>query len=180
MNRVLRFFLFCLLGTALSSPALFGQELFPLWGGSRTTWVQSYYYPSHWGYGGYFSPFLELPSLPPPYPYMPNYWWVSPYPIGDPRQAGYNPSSGYRWEDVATLLLVTNPTKTRVILDGVFVGTTNYLGPIQLPVGEHSLRVEAAGYEPSETVLNIERPVLQQLEVQLTPMVRAAKPAPRQ
>jgi hypothetical protein len=45
----------------------------------------------------------------------------------------------------------------------------DYLGPIQLPIGEHTLRVEAVGYEPSETIISVEQPVLQQLEISLKP-----------
>ena len=65
------------------------------------------------------------------------------------------------------MLLETYPKKARVVLDGLYVGTSDSLGPFQLPVGEHTLRVEAAGFEPSETVLKVEQPVLQQLEVRL-------------
>lgn len=142
-------------------------------------YVQPYFFPSYgpfggfgW-YGGFYSPFVDVPRLPPAYPYLPNYWWVSPYPIGDPRQAGYNPSSGYPKDKVSTLLLVTYPLKTRIILDGIYVGRADYLGPIQLPMGEHTLRVEAPGFEPSETVLKVEEPILQQLEVRLD------RPAPK-
>lgn len=137
------------------------------------TYVTPYFFPSHGGfgpygfYGGYYSPFLD----PTPYfstdPYLPKYWWVERYPSIDPRQAGYNPNSGYAKEEVTTLLLETSPKKARVVLDGLYVGTSDSLGPFQLPIGEHTLRVEAAGFEPSETVLKIEQPVLQQLEIRL-------------
>lgn len=145
--------------------------------------VQPYSFPSFspWGwFGGYYSPFMNMPTLPPARPYLPNYWWVEPYPSADPRQAGYNPASGYARDEVTTLLLVTYPAKARVILDGLYVGTADYLGPIQLPLGEHTLRVEAAGYEPSETILSVEQPVLQQLEVRLKPQTPPAKPEARQ
>ena len=130
-------------------------------------------------FGGFYSPFLSVPTIPPARPYLPKYWWVEPYPSADPRQAGYNPASGYAKDEVTTLLLVTSPAKARVILDGLYVGTADYLGPIQLPLGEHTLRVEAAGYEPSETVLSVEAPVLQQLEVRLKPQAPPAKPEAR-
>lgn len=154
----------------------------PSGGVSFGGYVQPYFFPSFspFGWGGFYSPFFDIPRLPPAYPYLPKYWWVGPYPEDDPRQAGYNPDSGYPKETVTTLLLVTYPLKTRIILDGVFVGTSNYLGPIQLPIGEHTLRVEAVGYEPSETVLKIEEPVLEQLEIRLKPLLSRAKPAPRQ
>ena len=142
-------------------------------------YVQPYFFGSYGFYGGYYSPFVSVPSLPPAYPYLPNYWWVSPYPLADPRQSGYNPASGYARDSVTTLILETQPAKSRVILDGIYVGTSNYLGPIQLPVGEHILRVESAGFEPSETVLNIEQPVLQQLTVKLK-RTAAASAEPKQ
>jgi len=100
------------------------------------------------------------------------------YPIGDPRQDGYNPSSGYPWESVTALILDTYPDKARVILDGLFIGTSNYLAPLQLPPGEHSLRVEASGYEPSETILKIERPTIEQLVIRLSPVHTSSKPGP--
>jgi hypothetical protein len=143
---------------------------------------QPYLFPSFnsWGwFGGYYSPFLNLPSLPPARPYLPKYWWVEPYPSADPRQAGYNPASGYPRDEVTTLLLVTHPVKTRIVLDGIYVGTADYLGPIQLPLGEHTLRVEALGYEPSETVISVEQPVLQQLDIRLKPVASGVKPEPR-
>jgi hypothetical protein len=110
---------------------------------------------------------------------MPNYWWVGPYPTADPRQSGYNPAIGYRWDEVTALILDTYPKNARITLDGVTIGRTSELGPIQLPFGEHSLRVEAVGYEPSETVLKVERPILQQLEVRLQQVSHAPKPGPQ-
>ena len=147
------------------------------------SYVQPYFYPSigPWGwFGGYYSPFVYMPTLPTTRPYLPKYWWVELYPSADPRQAGYNPASGYAKDEVTTLLLETSPAKARVILDGLYVGTADYLGPIQLPLGEHTLRVEAAGYEPSETVISVEQPVLQQLEVRLKPQPPTAKPEAHQ
>jgi hypothetical protein len=141
--------------------------------------VQSYFYPTPSWYGGYYSPFLNLPSLPPSYVYMPSYWWVSPYPLADPRQDAYNPSGGYPKETVTTLLLAAYPLKSQVTIDGILVGTSDALGPFQLPVGEHTLRVEAPGYEPSETVLKVEQPTLQQLEIRLTRKGEPVKPAPQ-
>jgi len=145
-------------GVAIAQPSFFSSFGFP---------------------GGYASPFLSPPSLPPPYPYMPNYWWVGPYPTADPRQSGYNPASGYRWDEVTALILDTNPKNAHITLDGVDIGQSSELGPIQLPFGEHSLRVEAAGYEPSETVLKVERPILQQLEIRLQQVNHTPKPGPR-
>jgi len=146
-------------------------------------YVQPYFYPSYspfsyYGFGGFYSPFVNVPGIPRAVPDLPNYWWAEHYPTADPRQAGYNPSSGYPKESVTTLLLATYPLNTRIILDGIYVGRADYLGPIQLPVGEHTLRVEAPGYETSETVLNVEVPVLQQLEIRLK-SVKQAESQPR-
>ena len=132
------------------------------------------FYPSYDLYGGYYSPFF-LPQAP--YPYMPKFWWVGPYGIDDPRQDGYNPNAGYAWDSVGTLILSTFPAKARVRLDGTSIGASYYLGPIQLPAGEHTLRLEAAGYEPYEAVLRVDSPVAQELEVRLRPLAPATKPA---
>ena len=153
---------------------------------SAPAFVQPYFFPSFGGFGpygffgGFYSPFIDPAPHYTTYPYLPKHWWAEPYPTEDPRQAGYNPNSGYALEEVTTLLLVTFPVKTRVILDGIFVGTSDNLGPIQLPLGLHTLRVEAAGFEPSHTAINIEEPTLQQLEVRLKPLpMRTSAVAPR-
>lgn len=145
---------------------------------SGATYVQPYFFGGGgfgpFGYyGGYYTPFVNVPAFSNTYPYLPKYWWVERYPSADPRQAGYNPNSGYPKEEVTTLLLVAYPVKSRVILDGLYVGTSDNLGPIQLPVGVHVLRVEALGFEPSETVLKVEQPTLQQLEIRLKTAPRA-------
>lgn len=136
-----------------------------------------YFYPTLGWYSGYFSPYTY--SSPGYNNYLPNYWWTGPYTSSDPRQDGYNPSSGYPSETVETLMLVTFPEKARVTLDGVFVGTADSLGPTQLPVGDHSLRVEAPSYEPWETILKVAQPGVRQLEVRLHPILHGAKPGPR-
>ena len=139
--------------------------------------VQSYYYPSA-GFG-YYSPFVSVPSLSPPYPTnLPNYWWVGPYPSEDPRQAGYNPSSGYDWQEVTALVLTTSPAKAEVTLDGNAIGGADDLGPIQLPAGDHTLRVEAPGYEPSETVIHATAPSVQRLQINLKSLPRSAQATP--
>jgi hypothetical protein len=104
---------------------------------------------------------------------------VSPYSIEDPRQDGYNPNAGYEWDSVGTLLLTTFPANARVTLDGTCVGTADKLGPFQLPAGEHTLRVEAAGYEPSDTVVRFDKPGVQELDIELKPLTAAAKAATR-
>jgi hypothetical protein len=148
--------------------------------GGSANFVTPYYFPSFGGfgaygfYGGYYSPFIDPAPRNSTQPYLPKYWWVERYPSDDPRQSGYNPNSGYAREEVTTLLLSTYPVKARVVLDGVFVGTSDNLGPMQLPVGLHTLRIEAAGFEPSQSVMNIEEPAMQQLEVRLKPLGSAA------
>jgi hypothetical protein len=151
---------------------------------SRSAFVRPYFFGvggfGPFGYyGGYYTPFVNVPTYGSTYPYLPKYWWVERYPSTDPRQAGYNPNSGYPKEEVTTLLLVSYPVKSRVILDGLYVGTSDNLGPIQLPVGVHVLRVESLGFEPSETVLKVEQPTLQQLEVRLKSASQADNSAQR-
>lgn len=175
-----------LIGCLASTPAWGWQ-----WGGgragtsrafSRSSYGTSYRssYPSYryvggYGYGYGYSPFYGSPQVSQPY----NYWWVSPYPLADPRQAGYNPNGGYPLSDVTTLVLSAYPAKSQVTLDGIMVGTADELGPIELPMGEHTLRVSSPGYEPSETVLKVETPTLQQLAVNLKEINFKSKPAPK-
>jgi hypothetical protein len=109
----------------------------------------------------------------------PNYWWVSPYPSENPCQAGCNPNAGYEWDSVGTLILETNPPKARVSLDGIFAGTADKLGPFQLPVGEHTLHIEAAGFEPSDLIVKFDQPGVQTLNIELKRVTATAKPAPR-
>jgi len=135
--------------------------------------------PFYGGYGNGYSPYGGVSSYSPSYAYAPNHWWTGPNSATDPRGVGYNPDAGYAWDSVTTLLLDTFPAQARVTLDGIFVGTADSLGPFQLPTGEHTLRVDAAGYEPSDTVLKVEKPALQQLQVRLTAVSHGGKPAPR-
>lgn len=133
------------------------------------------FYPSY-GYG-FYTPFLIPPSTPiAPRPYVPDGWWAGPYGSSDPRQDGYNPRAGYRWEDVTTLILGTYPQKAQVTLDGNLIGSAADLGPIQLPPGDHTLRVEAAGYETSETVLKADSSSVRRLRINLREIVAAAAP----
>jgi hypothetical protein len=132
------------------------------------------------GYGGYgFGGYSYYPALGAPQTYLPNYWWVSPYPSENPCQAGCNPNAGYEWDSVGTLILNTNPSQARVTLDGIFAGTTDKLGPFQLPVGEHTLHIEAAGYEPTDVVVKFDQPGVQTLDLGLKRLTASAKPAPR-
>jgi hypothetical protein len=132
------------------------------------------------GNGGYgFGGYSDYSALGAPQTYLPNYWWVSPYPLADPRQDGYNPSAGYEWDSVGTLILNTNPPQARVTLDGIYAGTTDKLGPFQLPVGEHTLHIEAPGYEPTDVVVKFDKPGVQTLDLGLRRLTASAKPAPR-
>jgi len=136
-------------------------------------------YGASWGgYGGY-APFYGGYSGSRAGPYLPDGWWTGYYRSSDPRGPAYNPDGGYAWESATTLLLETMPAKARVILNGIFIGLSDSLGPLQLPTGQHTLRVEAAGYEPSETVLKVVQPTLEQLTVKLTEVQHSGKPAPR-
>ena len=137
------------------------------------------YYGGYGGFGGYGG--YGLPSFyggPLGRSNYDSHWWAGPNSSTDPRQAGYNPSGGYPLNSVSTVILSTIPEKARVILDGVFVGTTNRLGPFELPVGQHTLKVESPGFEPSETVLKVDEPVVQQLDVRLSAIHHGPKPAP--
>lgn len=136
--------------------------------------------PFYGGYGNYGSggyPFYSSYSSPLWGP--PNYWWVGRYPSENPCQAGCNPNSGYEWDSVGTLILDTNPPKAGVSLDGTYVGTTDKLGPFQLPVGEHTLHIEAPGFEPSDVIVKFDKPGVQSLNVELKLLAASAKPAPR-
>jgi PEGA domain len=139
--------------------------------------VNSYFYPSG-GYpgffgGGYFSPFLDLPFGPPgPTPQANNYWWTGMYgESSDPRGVGYNPRAGYSWDSVGTLILNTTPAKARVTLDGTYIGQASYLGPIQLPFGDHTLQIDALGYETSTHVIHVDAARTDSLDVRLKSLV---------
>jgi hypothetical protein len=80
---------------------------------------------------------------------------------------------------VGTLILNTNPLQARVTLDGIYAGTTDKLGPFQLPVGEHTLHIEAPGFEPSDIVVKFDQPGVQSLNVEMKRLMVSAKPAPR-
>ena len=142
--------------------------------------------PTYGGFGGWYG-FPAFGSNGPYYgsiggpatAVLPNYWWVSPYPSENPCQAGCNLNAGYEWDSVGTLILATNPPKARVTLDGVYAGTTDKLGPFQLPVGEHTLHIEARGFESSDIIVKFDKPGVQNLNVELKRLVASAKPAPR-
>ena len=136
---------------------------------------------SYGGWGGYpvFGGSGLYGSSSSPLDVPPKYWWVSPYPSENPCQAGCNPNAGYEWDSVGTLILDTNPPKAGVTLDGIFAGTTDMLGPFQLPVGEHTLHIEASGFEPSDIIVKFDQPGVQNLNVELKRLTATAKPAPQ-
>ncbi len=171
----------------LSSIGIAGQHSAGVarsFGGGRANIGYGYSAPYYGGYGGVYVPTYGPSSYASTYSGLPPYWWAGPYANSNPGGPGTNPDSGYAWDSVSVLILETVPEKARVTLDGIFVGTNDCLGPTQLPMGDHTLRVDAPGYEPSITVLHVEKPVLQQLEVRLTATARAEithspKPAPK-
>ena len=171
MSRIAHMLLLLLAGTLSSSAALFAQRIISV---PPRPVVTYYANPYFGGFGGYSS----YPQFTPATPYPYRYWWVGPY-ADNGRQDGYNPSAGYEWDSVGTLILSTSPAKARVTLDGVTIGTADRLGPTQLPVGEHTLRIQAEGYEPSETIVKFDQPGVQELQIRLTPLTTPAKPGPR-
>ncbi len=175
MSRILRMLLLLLAGLMLSSVALFGQRITSIPARPVSTF---YLGPYFGGFGGYYGGYSGYPEFTPATPYPYRYWWVGPY-ADNGRQDGYNPSAGYEWDSVGTLILSTTPAKSRVTLDGLTVGTADKLGPTQLPVGVHTLRIQAEGYEPIETVVKFDQPGVQELEIQLKPLATHAKVAPR-
>jgi len=198
MHRGTRIVSLFLGGMLLTSPALLAQRGYvssaPATGGSGFVPAPTGYgalpvtFPSFPSYSQFGFGFREIRSqtvdpswIAPSYPpaSAPNYWWVSPYPMGEVRQDGYNPDSGYEWDSVGALLLTTFPLKAQVTLDGTCVGTADKLGPFQLPVGAYTLRVEAVGYQPSETVVKFDVPGVRQLDIKLKPLKVAANAAKR-
>ncbi len=175
MSRIVRVLLLLLAGMLLSSAALFAQRIIAVPPRPVVTYYASPYFG---GFGGYYGGYSNYPQFTPATPYPYRYWWVGPY-ADNSRQDGYNPSAGYEWDSVGTLILSTTPAKSRVTLDGVTVGTADRLGPTQLPVGEHTLRIQAEGYEPSETIVKFDQPGVQELEIRLKPLATPAKPGPR-
>ena len=132
-----------------------------------------------YGRGGSYGGYGFYPSYSSPLNVPPKYWWVSPYPSENPCQAGCNPNAGYEWDSVGALILDTNPPKARVTLDGIYAGTTDRLGPFQLPVGQHTLHIEAPGFEPSDVIVKFDQPGVQSLNVELKRLTATAKPAPQ-
>ena len=173
MRRALRNGLLLLAGIIFGAQASMAQRAFGFAGAPRAVYSPSFF-GGYGGYGGFGLPFFAGPVGYQP----PNYWWVSPYASEDPRQEGYNPYAGYEWDSVGALILTTSPAKARVTLDGVFVGTSDRLGPFQLPAGEHTLRVAAEGFEPSENIVKVTQPGPLFLDVQLQRSSVVPKPAP--
>lgn len=179
MRRVPRIGLLLLTGIVFGAEALMAQRGFGVSPAPRAAFAATS--RSFGGYGGYYGGYggLGFPYFAAPIAYQPpNYWWVSPYASEDPRQGGYNPSAGYEWDSIGALILTTYPAKARVTLDGIFVGTSDRLGPFQLPAGEHTLRLTAEGFEPSENIVKVEQPGPLFLDVQLQRSSVVPKPGP--
>jgi hypothetical protein len=149
-------------------------------GGAATHSYGSYHSaPAYRGYGGDYGGYPSFGNYGYQQGTAPNYWWAGPYPSEDPCQAGCNPNAGYEWDSVGALILDTNPANARVTLDGIYAGTTDRLGPFQLPVGQHTFHIEAAGFEASDIVVKFDKPGVQTLNVELKRLTASAKPAPR-
>lgn len=174
-TTILGWVAFCSLSAAGQHSAAGGRSF----SSSRANIGYGYSQPYSGGYGGAYTPYYGTSSYSPGFAYAPPYWWAGPYAANVAAGPGYNPNAGYAWDSVSVLLLETTPAKARITLDGIFVGTMDCLGPFQLPMGEHTLRVDAAGYEPSVTVLHVEKPILQQLEVKLAETSHNGKPGPK-
>lgn len=139
------------------------------------------YGPAAYDYDGFFPAFGGATGLyTSPLDVPPQGWWASPYPSQNPCQAGCNPNAGYEWDSVGTLILNTNPPTAQVALDGVPAGTTDKLGPFQLPVGEYTLHINAPGFESADVVVKFDRPGVQTLNVELKRLANYAKPAPQE
>ena len=150
-------------------------------GSAARSYSAGHSYGGFGGYGGYgFGGYPSFATYNSPLAVPPNYWWVGPYPSENPCQAGCNPNSGYEWDSIGALILDTNPPQALVSLDGTYAGTTDKLGPFQLPVGEHTLHIEAPGFEPSDVIVKFDKPGVQSLKVELKRLTAFAKPAPRQ
>jgi len=153
MRRVRRNALLLLTAMVLGAQALMAQRAMGVPRASGAGYSSAFF----GGYGGYGG--FGLPYFAPIYSYQPpNYWWVSPYPSADPRQDAYNPSAGYEWDSVGTLILTTFPANARVTLDGTFVGASDKLGPVQLPSGNHTVHVIAEGFEPIDNIVKVDQP----------------------
>jgi PEGA domain len=144
--------------------------------GGRGSGAHHFYHSAPvYGGGGWYGGYgYNMPSAPLPY-----YGLVNPYANENPCPTGCNPNSGYEWDNVGTLIVATNPPQAHITLDGTFAGTTDKLGPFQLPVGEHTLHIEAPGYEPSDVIVKFDRPGTQNLSVELKPLTASAKPTPQ-
>jgi len=185
MSQSSRTILYFTLILLLACPQVFAQR-----GGRGGGGRSSYSYhaaPAYRGGGGYggwggypaFGFSGVYPSSASPLDVPPKYWWVSPYPSENPCQAACNPNAGYEWDSVGTLILDTNPPRARVTLDGIYAGTTDKLGPFQLPVGEHTLHIEAPGFESTDIIVKFDQPGVQNLNVEMKRLTALAKPAPR-
>jgi hypothetical protein len=182
-NSILRFALImllaCLPAFAQRGAGGFGYHQFSSYHAAPVYGSGGWY---NGGYNGGFFPAFGGPGLygasTSPLDVPPKYWWVSPYPSENPCQAGCNPNAGYEWDSVGTLILDTNPAKAQVTLDGIFAGTTDKLGPFQLPVGRHTLHIQFPGFEPSDVIVNFDQPGVQALNVELKRLTAFAKPAP--
>ena len=71
-------------------------------------------------------------------------------------------------EPVGELLIISSVQGAEVVIDGVVVGTTP-LAVLELPEGQHRVRMTAPGTEPFVTDVSVRAGRLQRLEVRLVP-----------
>jgi hypothetical protein len=88
--------------------------------------------------------------------------------VRDARGAPSAPAAG-------RLVVESSPPGARVVIDGTGAGTAP-LGPLALPAGEHSVRLELAGHTPEERGVTLEAGGTYTLAVRLLPV--AATPPP--
>jgi hypothetical protein len=82
-------------------------------------------------------------------------------------------------EKLAALELRAQPAGARVLVDGLVVGTAPLPGPLEhLAPGEHAVRVEAEGYEPSTSTVAIAEGERGALAVSLTALPPPPPPPP--
>jgi predicted Ser/Thr protein kinase len=74
------------------------------------------------------------------------------------------------------LVVESTPAGARVIVDGAGAGTAP-LGPLSLPAGEHTVRLELAGHTPEQRSVTVEAGGTSTLTVTLLPLA-AATPSP--
>src|SRR5262245_21062174 len=76
-----------------------------------------------------------------------------------------------------SLLRHCQPERDEVFIDGEREGTVPLPGPVPLPPGEHTIKVQKPGYAPLIDVFKITRKSQTRLDVELVPVSGAVKVA---